>query len=82
MRTGVYKRVPHIFWGWWRSPAEYARVGKLAGLVARDFFSFSASSKTRSGQIKKRSPWISRTLPLRGPNSIILFAPGATQRFS
>ncbi len=36
--TGYYRRNQWIFWGWWRSPGEFQRVSRAAGLQLTNAF--------------------------------------------
>lgn len=54
--TSRYRRIPHIFWGWWRSPAEFFKLGRSCGLHT------TAYSHTATGLTELprwRSTWMS-----------------------
>jgi SAM-dependent methyltransferase len=72
--TARHIRVPHIFWGWWRSLGEYCHLAKQAGLSAKEVYCFG-DSQSRSKQLVLRSGVFQRTVHLRGGNCIMIFSP-------
>ena len=55
-----------VFWGWWRSPAEFTRLGGKCGLESE------AYSHTGSG-IRRRPKWCRSLMSLRSTNFTIVY---------
>ena len=64
--TGAYSRNGYVFWGWWRTPGEFATVATLAGMRLREVWKFGGSVLATPGLV-----W--RTLPLRDMNGLFIY---------
>jgi SAM-dependent methyltransferase len=42
---GRYRTAPHVFWGWWRTPYEFHRCARAAGLTLRSAYTLVTSDE-------------------------------------
>lgn len=69
--AGRYQKIPHIYWGWWRTPGEMAKMARTAGLLLRRVYYISGASE---GLILVRRPKLSQSWPpLRQGDLTMLF---------
>jgi hypothetical protein len=68
---GRYRVGQYVFWGYWRTPSEFLRAARRAGLRAGTLFQLSASAGRPS---LRPATFLERTFPpLRDPNLVITF---------
>jgi 2-polyprenyl-3-methyl-5-hydroxy-6-metoxy-1,4-benzoquinol methylase len=61
---GTYRKTPHLFWGYWRTPGAFVRAAAAAGLKV------NMSYTPESGQLTLRPSMLDRVPPWRENNLI------------
>jgi SAM-dependent methyltransferase len=70
---GYYRRVKHVFWGYWRSTGEFFRVAAIASLKVDGVYGFGHKPPNRTTLVPRSS--IQRLLwPWKDPNVMFLFS--------
>jgi hypothetical protein len=68
---GVYRRKPHVFWGYWRTPGEFFKVARLAELHLDGIYSVTGG--TAGGLCLQKSGWLGRIPSWRNPHLAATF---------
>jgi hypothetical protein len=71
---GRYRREPHVFWGYWRTPGELSAIACQAGLRVTGVFRLTRGA---AGELRltARSGTFARFPPLRDPNLVVTLEP-------
>lgn len=68
---GVYRRQPHVFWGYWRTPGEFFKVARLAELHLDGIYFVTGG--TAGGLCLQKSGWLGRIPSWRNPHLAATF---------
>lgn len=66
--TGYYRRVHHVFWGYWRSLGEFFHVARVANLRVSQVYRFGGPTGLISQSALQRA-----LFPRNDPNVLIVF---------
>jgi cyclopropane fatty-acyl-phospholipid synthase-like methyltransferase len=68
---GDYRKIPHVFWGFWRTPAEFRRAAKDAGLIVAGLHGLSGGALGMS-HLKPKTGFLRYFPPLRDPHLVVV----------
>jgi hypothetical protein len=68
---GVYRRKPTVFWGYWRTPGEFFKVGSMAKLNLGGIYSVVSSAA--GGLYLQKSGWTGRLPSWRNSHLVATF---------
>jgi hypothetical protein len=68
---GVYRRQPHVFWGYWRTPGEFSKVARRAKLHLGGIYSVTGG--TAGGLCLQKSGWPGTVPSWRNPHLVATF---------